>query len=97
MSQRNYNHIYTAGRFILQILQQSQHDRIEIDLLPQITVASNHQLAFGFGLSWIAGTVNFGIMTQEFTEGERKRRQQVIELAAKQGLTPRQYALRWGW
>lgn len=98
MSQRDYNHVYTAGPFILQVLQDGQHDGIAIGLLPQITLAGNNgRCIVALGFDWICGTVNIGIMTTEFREGERKRRERVKELAAKAGLTPRQYELRWGW
>jgi hypothetical protein len=98
MSQRDYNHIYHLGPLCLQVLQDGQHDSIVIDLLPQVTfTANNSRLVAGFGLSWIVGTVNFGWMTAEFRKGEQKRLELVKELAAKAGLTPQQYALRWGW
>jgi hypothetical protein len=98
MSQRDYNNVYTAGRFILQVMQDSQHDGIAIDLIPGITLGVNNgRLIVGFALRWLTGDVCFGIMTKGFTEAERKRRQQVLELADKAGLTLRQQELRWGW
>ena len=98
MSQRDYNKVYTCGPVILQIMQDGQHDGIIVDLLPQITLAINNgRCHIAVALNWICGTVNVGIMTPEFREGERKRRELVKAAAAKMGITPRQYALRWGW
>lgn len=98
MSQRDYNKVYTAGPFILQVMQDGQHDGIVIDLPPAMTLAANNgRSVVALGFNWICGTVNIGIMTNEFREGERKRLECVKEQAAKMGLTPRQYALRWGW
>lgn len=97
-TQRDYNQIYTLGRFILQIMQDSQADGIVVDLLPCVTLVINGpRLIVGLGMQWICGTVNIGIMTKDFTVGEKKRREKIKELAAKMGVTPRQYALRWGW
>ena len=54
MSQRDYNHVYYLGRFILQIGQDSQHDGICIQLLPQLTLAiANRCLLVGIGAEWM--------------------------------------------
>ena len=98
MSQRDYNHVYTCGRVILQVMQDGQHDGITVDLLPQVTVSVNNNCCtFAIGLNWIVGTVNLGIMTKTYTLLEKQRREHVVKLAAKMGITARQYALRWGW
>jgi hypothetical protein len=96
MSQRDYNHIYHLGPLCLQIMQDGQHDGIIIDLLPQVTLAINNgRCHVAVAFNWICGTVNIGVMTKEFREGERKRLERVRELADKMGITPRQYELRW--
>lgn len=97
MSQRHYNKIYTCGRLILQILQDSQANGIAIDVLPRICVAHNDKLIVGPGFDWICGGFNIGVMTKAFTDSERKRRAKVRQLAHERGLTPKQYRLRWGW
>jgi hypothetical protein len=98
MSQRDYNQVYLLGPFILQIMQDGQHDGIAIDLLPTITLGMNNgKLIVGFALRWLCGDVNFGIMTKAFRESEWHRREIVAERADKMGVSPRQYALRWGW
>ena len=98
MSQRDYNHVYTYGRAILQIMQDSQHDGITVDLIPQVTVSvNNNRCTLAIGLNWIVGTVNFGIMTKQYMVMEKQRNEKVIEAATKMGVSVRQYELRWGW
>lgn len=98
MSQRDYNHVYSWGRFILQIMQKGQHDGIVIHFLPQITLAvNNSHCSVAVGLEWITGTLNFGIMTKQYAKVERERTERVREVATKAGLTERQQELRWGW
>ena len=98
MSQRDYNRVYTCGRFIAQVMQDGQHDGIIVDLIPGVTVSINNgRLLCGFALRWITGDLCFGIMTKTFSEVEKKRTRQVKEIADKAGLTVRQQELRWGW
>jgi hypothetical protein len=98
MSQRDYNHVYTLGRFILQIMQDGQHDGIAIDLVPQVTLAmANNRCSLALGFNWLMGTVNLGIMTAQYRKLEEQRQEKVKEQAKKMNITPRQYALRWGW
>jgi hypothetical protein len=98
MSQRDYNHVYTFGRLVLQIMQDSQHDGIAIDLIPEVTVAiKNNRCIFALGFNWLVGTINIGIMTAQYQQMEKQRQEKVKEQADKMNITPRQYALRWGW
>jgi hypothetical protein len=98
VSQRDYNHVYIAGPFILQIMQDSQHDGIVIGLTPAITLAINNGRSIvALGFAWIVGTVNVAIMTKQFREAEKNRIQQVKEHAEKAGITFKQQELRWGW
>lgn len=98
MSQRDYNKVYTCGPFILQVMQDSQHDGLVVGVTPEITLAINNGKSLvALGLDWICGTINLGIMTKQFRDAERARRQRVKEMADKLGITVRQYELRWGW
>ena len=98
MSQRDYNRVYTVGRFILQIMQDGQHGGLVVGLTPSVTLAINgSKCVFALGFYWIMGTVNFGFMSRAFATAEKERRQRVVREAARAGLTPEQYALRWGW
>jgi hypothetical protein len=95
---RNYNHIHRAGRFIAQIMLEHQRsDKWILMVLPQICIAHNDQMVIAVGFDWIFGTVNIGFCRREFVESEKKRVAIVAEQAAKMNVTPRQFALRWGY
>lgn len=93
---RPYNRVYHWHRLVLQVLLEVRKG-FTVQLLPTIIVTvCGEFLHFGFSLEWLWGDISFGVMNAAFAGSERKRIQDTRERAAKQGLTQRQYEMRWG-
>jgi hypothetical protein len=97
MNRRSYNHLYQIGRFCVQVLLTHQKGLV-VALVPAVDLVINgDKLLVGFGLQWMFGQVNFGIMRKSFVESENHRLGVVHKEAERVGISDRQQALRWGW
>lgn len=97
MSQRDFIRIWHLGPFACQILMH-HYTGLVIRITPAVTLTiAGKCLLVGIGLDWIFSDINLGIMNKKFRENEKKRLRQIEISAKKQGLTSKQYRLRWGW
>jgi hypothetical protein len=94
LRQRRHNGFYKFRRLVIQILLKDS-DGFLLHLLPQISIGINSMCSFAVAFEWLFGTVNFGIMTKDFQQREIEREKRLAELAAKSGLTKKQYQLNW--
>jgi hypothetical protein len=98
MRNRNYNHMYMIGRFVVQVQQGGFEDGLKVELFPQVVLAvNNHLIHFGLGFDWLFGTVSIGWARKSFIEVEKQRHARMLADAEKLGITKRQQELRWGW
>jgi hypothetical protein len=98
MSNRDYNKVWTLGPLVLQVIQDGQHDGISVDLLPRVCVAVNNSMIyFGLGFEWLTGGFNIGWAKPSYLAAGVRDQKLYEEQATKQGLTVKQYRLRWGW
>ncbi len=89
-----YNRVYHFGRGIAQVMLDG-NPGLTFWLLPTVTITfNNRNLIVGLGFEWLFGVVNIGLMSEVFALRERNRLQSIEKLAAKLGVTPKQYALQ---
>ena len=92
---RPYNNAYTIGPVIFQVMLKGQSAGIAVDLLPQITLGTNHLCRFAIGTEFFMGVFNVGLMQRSYIKERKQNAETVKKQADKLGWTVKEYIGRW--